>query len=208
MNIEIKDKSGKAVENLDLDDGVFGVEPNLEALKQYLRVFLFNQRQGTSSTKTRGEVRGSGIKPWRQKGTGRARVGSRRTPVWRGGGIVHGPHPKSWRLSLNKKVLRLAIISALSIKKTQNHLNVIDKITMKKPKTKQMIEILGSHGLRGETLLVLDKKNDAVVKSSANIPNLKVSLCDNLNAFELIRNKNVLFVRNAILKVQDKYAAK
>lgn len=207
MKIDVFDKKGKSVEKMELDKNVFGVEPNQTLLSQYVRVFRANQRQGTSSTKERSEVRGGGRKPWRQKGTGRARHGSIRSPLWVGGGIAHGPRPKSWNLSLPKRMKRAAIVSALSLKQSKNQVKVLKNLTMKEPKTKEVVEILKNLKLRGKTLLVLDKNDANIVKSARNIEKLSVSLGENLNGYDLISNQDVLFLKDAVIKLQEKYSA-
>lgn len=208
MKIDVYDNKGKSVEKLELNESVFGVEPNKVILAQYLRVFRANQRQGTSSTKTRAEVRGGGRKPWAQKGSGRARQGSIRSPLWPGGGITHGPKPKSWNLSLPKRMRRAAIISALSLKQSKNHIKVLKNLKMKEPKTKEMIELLKNLKLRGKTLLVLDKADTNILKSAQNIKKLSVSLGENLNGFDVIANQDVLLLKDAVAKVEEKYATR
>lgn len=208
MKIDVFDINGKSVEQLTLSKEVFGIEPNKEVMAQYLRVYNANQRQGTSSTKTRGEVEGTGKKPWKQKGTGRARVGSSRTPLWRHGGITHGPKPKDWSLDLPKKIKKLAIVSSLSAKFASHNLKIVNKIDLEKPKTKEISTMLKALGVAGKTLLIMDARSESLLKSSANIKNLNTALVSNLNAYELLNAKNVLFLKDAILKVQEKYEAK
>jgi len=207
MKIEVFDKNGKVVETLELSEGVFGVSPKLELLKQYIRVYLFNQRQGTGSSKTRREVAGSGRKLWKQKKTGRARMGSIRSPLWRGGGIAHGPKPKDWRLDLPKKMRRLAVISALSIKQAQDRIFILDKLSMKQPKTKEIVGLLGRLNLPGKTLFVLDNSQANILKSCANLKNVSVGTSENLNAFEVMKSANVLFLKDAVLSVQKRFGA-
>ncbi|OGC47268.1 50S ribosomal protein L4 [candidate division WWE3 bacterium RIFCSPHIGHO2_01_FULL_42_13] len=205
MKIDVFDKNGKSVEKMELDESVFGAEPNRALLAQYLRIFDTNQRQGTSSTKTRAEVRGGGRKPWRQKGTGRARHGSIRSPIWVGGGISHGPQPKDWSLSFPKKMKKVAIVSALSLKQAKKQLKVLDILSFKKPKTKEMTEILGNLELRGRTLLVINKADENILKSTRNIKLLTVSTGETLNGHDLLKNTHVLFLKDAISKVQERY---
>ena len=208
MKIDVFDKTGKSVEKMELSESVFGVEPNEALLSQYLRILDSNQRQGTSATKTRSEVSGGGRKPWRQKGTGRARHGSIRSPIWVGGGISHGPQPKDWSLTFPKKMKRQAVVSALSLKQENKQLKVLNDLSFKKPKTKEMVEILENLKLRGKTLLVVTKSDENILKSTRNIAGLTVSLSENLNGYDLLKNANVLFVKDAIGKVQDKYNSK
>ena len=208
MKVDVFDKTGKSVEKIELSESVFGVKPNEALLSQYLRILDSNQRQGTSATKTRGEVSGGGRKPWRQKGTGRARHGSIRSPIWVGGGISHGPQPKDWSLTFPKKMKRQAVVSALSLKQENKQLKVLNDLSFKKPKTKEMVEILENLKLRGKTLLVVTKSDENILKSTRNIAGLTVSLSENLNGYDLLKNANVLFVKDAIGKVQDKYNSK
>ncbi len=205
MKLDVFDTKGKVKEKIELSKGVFGVEPNTALLNQYIRVYRTNQRQGTSKVKDRSEVRGGGKKPWRQKGTGRARHGSIRSPLWRKGGIVHGPTPKSWHLSLPKQLRKSAIVSVLSQAAKDKKVHVIDKIDIKKPKTKQIVEILDALKLRGKTLLVLAKPNENVLKSARNIKNLKTVIVENVNGYDLLNCKNVLFEKDAIEIVDKKY---
>ncbi len=205
MKTQVLDIKGNNVEEIDLNDKVFGLIPNKHVLNLYVRVFLTNQRQGNSKVKDRSEVSGSGKKPWAQKGTGRARVGDKRNPIWRHGGIAHGPSTKSWSIDLPKKVRQLAIKSALSLKfKDQNAL-VLDKIKIDSPKTKEIAEILNNLKIRGKTLLVLDTIDTALIKSCANLKNVDTSFVDNLNAYELMRSNKVVFTKGSVNKLEEKY---
>uniref|UniRef100_A0A7C4TPE8 Large ribosomal subunit protein uL4 n=1 Tax=candidate division WWE3 bacterium TaxID=2053526 RepID=A0A7C4TPE8_UNCKA len=205
MQLDIFDKNGKSTGKLSLDKDVFGVIPNTQVVSQYIRVFLSNQRQGTSKVKTRGEVSGGGKKPWKQKHTGRARQGSTRSPQWRHGGIAHGPTPKEWLLKLPKKMKRLAIVSILSSKFSKNSINILNEIKISKPKTKDITEVLSNLKARGKVLLVTASKNDALIQSSRNIKKLKVSLAENLNGYELMNANKIVFLKDAIEKIQEKY---
>ena len=208
MELKVIDTKGKAAGKLTVSDTVFGAEPNPVILAQYLRVYNSNQRQGTSSSKDRSQVSGGGKKPWKQKGTGRARAGSIRSPIWVGGGIAHGPKPKSWTLSLPKKFRKVAIISALSLKASKKQVVVLDKLSMKAPKTKEMAEILKTLKLRGKTLIVLDKRDENILKSASNLKKLKVASADNLNGFDLVGTQDVVFVKDAAKIISEKYATK
>lgn len=208
MKVKVLDTKGNTVEEITLKKEVFGVEPNLEILGQYLRVFRANLRQGTSSTKTRGDVSGGGIKPWRQKGTGRARVGSSRVPLWRHGGISHGPQPKDWSLRFPKKMKRLAIISALSSVAADKKITVLDKISMKTPDTKAMTDILKKLDVAGKILIVLNTPESNTIKSAKNIKGVKTTVTTNLNAYELLNAKNVVFLKDAVESLEKKYASK
>jgi large subunit ribosomal protein L4 len=202
MKLDVLDNKGKSVEKIEVSDLVFGAEPNTTVMAQYLRVFNANQRQGTSSSKDRSQVRGGGRKPWAQKGTGRAR-----SPIWVGGGVAHGPKPKSWNLSLPKKLRKTAIVSALSLKASKGQVMVLNDLSMKAPKTKEIAELLKTLKLRGKTLLVLDKSDVNILKSASNIEKLNVSLSENLNGFDLVATQDVLFLKNAVVAVSEKYSA-
>lgn len=208
MKLDVLDNKGKSVEKIEVSDSVFGAEPNTTILSQYLRVYNANQRQGTSSTKRRSEVRGGGRKPWAQKGTGRARAGSTRSPIWVGGGVTHGPKPKSWNLSLPKRFKKAAIISALSVKASKGQVKVLKDLKMKEPKTKDIASLMSDLKLRGKTLLVLDKNDENILKSARNLKKVNVALSSNLNGFDLIGTQDVLFLKNAVVEVSEKYATK
>lgn len=209
MQISILDTKGKILKKMTLDKSVFGVIPNPIVMAQYERVFNANQRQGTSSTKTRGEVSGGGKKPWRQKGTGRARHGSSRSPIWRHGGITFGPKPKSWNLNLPKKVKRLAILSSLSKKVLDKNLIIIDDIKLKTPNTKKLTEILKNIKADSRRLLIVLDTNDMVIrKSASNIDGVKTALWENLNAHEVLLAHKVVMLKGAAQKLQGKYASK
>lgn len=208
MKLKVVDTKGKKIEDIELNKDVFGIEPNNDIIRQYLRVYKMNQRQGTSSTKTRSEVSGGGKKPWAQKGTGRARHGSIRSPIWRTGGIAHGPKPKSWNLSLPKKIKKTAIISALSYVSSKSKLVIIDKIDIRKPKTKKIVEMFKDLNLGGKILLVLDEKNENIYRSARNIAKVKVVLADNLNAYDLLNADYVVVLKKGIEKLQEKYGEK
>jgi large subunit ribosomal protein L4 len=206
MKLDVYDIKGKKIEAIELEKSVFDVVPNLDALKQYIRVFQLNQRQGTSSVKTRAEVSGSGRKPWKQKGTGRARVGSSRTPLWRHGGIVHGPKPRSWALSLPAKIKRLALISALSKKFSEDKILVLDSVDIKTPKTTEMIEIMNALKVKPyKVLVVLPEDSQNIRKSAQNIKGVSTALAHNLNTHEVLLANKVIFLKPALLNIQEKY---
>jgi len=209
MQVDIFDTTGKSVGKLALDKKVFGAEPNEALVSQYVRVYLANQRQGTSKVKGRAEVSGGGRKPWRQKGTGRARHGSIRSPLWPGGGIVHGPEPRDHSLSLPKKMKAKAMISALSHMAAGGGVNVIEGVDTKKvSKSKELAEVIKSLGLRGKVLLVLPEKNDLIVRSGRNIKNLSVSLGTNLSVYDVLSADHVLFLKKALEEIQERYKGK
>lgn len=208
MKTQVVDKTGKKIEELDLKPDVFGVESNDVLLAQYLRVYRANQRQGNSSTKDRGEVSGSGRKPWKQKGTGNARAGSKRSPLWRHGGVVHGPKPKSWRLEFPKRMRKLALLIALSEKRKGEKLTIIDEIKFKAPSSKNASEILGSLKLKGKSLVVLDENDANTIRSFNNIKDARTTFWGNLNTYDVLNCKNILFTKDAALKIQEKYESK
>ena len=182
--IDVYDIKGKKVSDVELAENIFGIEPNEAIVHSVLVNYLANQRQGTQSTKTRAEVRGGGRKPWRQKGTGRARQGSIRAPQWVKGGIALGPKPRSYKYTVNKKERRLAIKSLLSSKVLEKELTVVDKLEIKEIKTKTMVKALADLKVEGKTLIVLADKNENVLMSSRNIEGVKTILLNNINVFD------------------------
>lgn len=208
MKIDVLNIKGEKVEQITLKDTIFGIEPNDNVLSQYIRVFLHNQRQGTASTKDRSEVSGSGRKPWKQKGTGRARVGSIRSPLWVHGGVTHGPKPKDWSLSLNKKMKRLAMLSALSKKFTSKDVIVLDSLNFDTAKTKEMINVLNNIKADKKVLLVLNSVDKNVLKSGSNVDYLAIEQASILNAYEVMNSKKLIFVKDALLSLESKYLGK
>lgn len=204
--INVVDMAGKVVSELELNDAVFGIEPNKTAMHTAVVNYLANQRQGTQSTLTRTEVSGGGKKPYRQKGTGNARQGSTRAPQWRHGGIALGPKPRSYRLSMNKKVKRLAILSALSSKVISNEMIVVDTITTDEYKTKTMVNMLGAIGAQGKTLIVLDSADKKVIKSAANIDKVKTAQVNSLNVYDILNCDKFVIVKGAVEKLEEVYA--
>lgn len=209
MELKVVDKTGNQIEALQVTDAVFGVKPHLSSILLYIRMYLTNNRQGTVATKTRGDVSGGGRKPFQQKGTGRARAGSSRNPIWRKGGVAHGPQPRAWRLTINKKVKQLAMRSALSIKTSKEKLLVLDSLKLPKPKTTELLQILTKlvHTQR-KVLLVLPTKDDIVHKSSANIGWVKTVLVDDLNVYDIISADEVIIIAAAVKKLDKKYGTK
>ena len=183
--INVVDMAGKVVSELELNENVFGIEPNKTAMHSVVVNYLANQRQGTQSTLTRTEVSGGGRKPWRQKGTGHARQGSTRSPQWRHGGIALGPKPRSYRFTLNKKVRKLAMLSALSAKVSANEMVVVDAIKTDEFKTKTMVAMLKALEAEKKTLIVLDAVDAKVIKSAANIEGVKTTQYNTLNVYDL-----------------------
>ena len=204
--VDVYDLKGKKVSDVELAENVFGIEPNENIVHEVLVNYLANQRQGTQSTKTRSEVRGGGKKPWRQKGTGRARQGSIRAPQWIKGGIALGPKPRSYKYTVNKKERRLAIKSLLSSKVLENELTVVDKMELKEIKTKSMVSALSALKLEGKTLIILTENNENVVKSARNIEGVKTISLNNINVFDLLNCKNLVLPLDTVKKLEEVYA--
>ena len=205
-NIKVYDMAGKVVGDVELSEAVFGAEVNAAVLHTAVRAYLLNQRQGTQSTLTRTEVSGGGKKPWKQKGTGRARQGSTRAPQWTHGGVALGPKPRCYRVSLNKKVKRTALFSALSSKVAANDLIVVDNITATEYKTKNMIAMLSALGAEKKTLIVLPEVNEFVVKSCANIPGVKTAVCNAISTYDILNCNKFVISLDAVKKIEEVYA--
>ena len=204
--VDVYNMQGKKVSDVELSAAVFGIEPNETVVHSVLVNYLANQRQGTQSTKTRAEVRGGGRKPWRQKGTGRARQGSTRAPQWIKGGIALGPKPRSYRYTVNKKERRLAIKSVLSSKVLEKELTVLDKIELKEIKTKSMVKALTALKLEGKTLIVLPENDKNVVMSARNIEGVKTISANNINVFDLLKYNNLVLPVDTVKKLEEVYA--
>lgn len=204
--INVVDMAGKVVSELELNENVFGIEPNKTAMHSAVVNYLANQRQGTQSTLTRTEVSGGGRKPWRQKGTGHARQGSTRSPQWRHGGIALGPKPRSYRFVLNKKVKKLAMLSALSSKVSENEMIVVDAIKTDEFKTKTMVAMLKALEAEKETLIVLDAVDAKVIKSAANIEGVKTTQYNTLNVYDILNCDKFVIVKGAVEKLEEVYA--
>ena len=204
--VDVYDIKGKKVSDIELADSVFGIEPNENIVHAVLVNYLANQRQGTQSTKTRAEVRGGGKKPWRQKGTGRARQGSIRAPQWIKGGIALGPKPRSYKYTVNKKEKRLAIKSVLSSKVIEKELTVVDKLELKEIKTKEMQKALNNLKVEGKTLILLPEKNETVQKSARNIEGVKTTLVNTINVYDLLKYKNLVITLDTVKKLEEVYA--
>ena len=205
-NVAVLDMAGKKVGTIDLSDAIFGIEPNEAVMHQMVVSYLANQRQGTQSALTRSEVSGGGKKPWRQKGTGRARQGSTRAPQWTHGGVVFAPKPRSYSFSVNKKVKRLAMKSALSSKVIDNDLIVVDAITMDEFKTKVMAEMLNAIGVEKKALIVLPEVDKKVIKSASNIPGVKTAQVNELNVYDILNADKLVIVKDAVSKIEEVYA--
>ena len=204
--VDVLDMKGKKVSDIELAESVFGIEPNEAIVHSVLVNYLANQRQGTQSTKTRAEVSGGGRKPWRQKGTGRARQGSIRAPQWIKGGIALGPKPRSYKYTVNKKERRLAIKSVLSSKVLEKELTVVDKLEVKEIKTKTMVKALADMKVEGKTLIILPENNKNVLMSSRNIEGVKTIVANNINIFDLLKYKNLILPVDTVKKLEEVYA--
>jgi 50S ribosomal protein L4, bacterial/organelle len=204
--IAVLNMQGKEVEKLELSDSVFAVEPNVSVLNDMVKNYLANQRQGTQSTLTRAEVRGGGKKPWRQKGTGRARQGSTRAPHWTHGGVAFGPKPRSYSYTLNKKVKRIAMKSALSSKVADSEMLVIDSIDMDNYKTKTIVEMLKAVGSEKKALIVLPSVDAKVIASASNIPGVKTTQVNTLNVYDILNADKFIVVKDAVAKIEEVYA--
>ena len=204
--VDVYDVEGKKVKTLELKEEVFGLTPNEAVIHSVLVNYLANQRQGTQSTKTRAEVSGGGRKPWRQKGTGRARQGSIRAPHWVGGGIALGPKPRSYNYTVNKKEKRLAIKSLLSSKVLENALTVVDHLELKEIKTKEMAKILNNLKVEGKTVILLPEGNENVQKSARNIEGVKTLRVDTINVYDLLKHKNLVVTEDTVKKLEEVYA--
>ena len=204
--VDVYNMQGKKVSDVELSEAVFGIEPNENVVHSVLVNYLANQRQGTQSTKTRAEVRGGGKKPWRQKGTGRARQGSIRAPQWIKGGIALGPKPRSYKYRVNKKEKQLAIKSILSAKVLDNELTVVDKFEVTEPKTKIMSKALTDLKVEGKTLIILADKNENVYLSSRNIEGIKTIQLTMINVFDLLNCNKLVLPLDTVKKLEEVYA--
>lgn len=204
--IDVYDINGKKVKKLELNEAVFGIEPNEAVVHSVLVNFLANQRQGTQSTKTRSEVSGGGRKPWRQKGTGRARQGSIRAPQWIKGGIALGPKPRSYKYTVNKKERQLAVKSVLSSKVLENELVVVDSLPLNDIKTKEMVKALSNLKVEGKALIMLPEKNEKVQKSARNIEGVKTTLVETINVYDLLKYNKLVVTEDTVKKLEEVYA--
>ena len=204
-NVAVLNMAGAQVGTIELNDAIFGIEANEHVMHQAVVQYLANQRQGTQSTKTRAEVRGGGRKPYRQKGTGRARQGSIRSPQWVGGGVVFAPKPRDYSFKLNKKVKRLALQSALSTKVAEGKIIVLDELTLSEVKTKEMVKVLGNIKC-DNALIVMDGSNENVMLSARNIPTVKTASVNTINVYDLLKYNNLVVTKEAVEKIQEVYA--
>lgn len=201
--VALLNQTGQNVGEVELLDSVFGIEPNQQAVYDVVKAQRAAMRQGTHQTKTRTEVRGGGRKPWKQKGTGRARSGSTRSPLWVGGGTVFGPHPRKYTLKVNRKVRRLALKSVLSDKLASDSLKVLDKIELENVKTKGMVEVLNNLSLTGKVAIVLNENNENVALAARNIPNVTVTTVSHVSVYELMNFNTVVVTADAVKKYEE-----
>ena len=210
MNYKVYDMKGAEAGTIELNDGIFAVPVNPIVIHEAVKQYLANQRQGTQSTLTRTEVRGGGRKPWRQKGTGRARQGSIRAPQWTHGGVALGPKPRSYRITMNKKAKRLALKSAFSSKVAAEEFIVVDSLAFDAPKTKKMVEVLAALNAAGKkALIVVDAKsdtNDIVISSARNIEGVKTLYVNTLNVYDIIKHDVLIMTKDAVNKTEEVYA--
>lgn len=204
--VNVYNQLGEVVGDIELNEAIFGIEVNEHVVYEVVKNHLANRRQGTQSAKTRAEVRGGGRKPWRQKGTGRARQGSIRAPQWKGGGVVFAPKPRSYRYSVPKKVRRLAMKSVLSSKVLEGELRILDALTIDAFSTKKAKEILKNLSLETKTMIVLPEGNDMIIKSFANLPKVETVVVDCMNVYDLMRFDNLVIVKDALSKIEEVYA--
>ena len=205
-NVKVFDMAGKEVGEITLSDVIFGAEIKGAVLHAAVRTYLMNQRQGTQSTLTRSEVSGGGRKPWRQKGTGRARQGSTRSPQWTHGGIALGPKPRDYRVAMNKKTKRVALYSALSAKVAEGNLIVVDDIKCTEYKTKTIVNMLNALGAAKKSLIVLPEVDNFVVKSAANVPGVVTSLYSTINVYDILNAEKFIISKAAVEKLEEVFA--
>ncbi len=203
-NVALYNIAGKSIGEVELQESIFGIEPNASVLHTVVKAYLANQRQGTQSSLTRAEVRGGGIKPWKQKGSGRARQGSTRSPQWRHGGVVFAPKPRDYRMNINKKVKRIALKSALSSKVLEKNLVVYDQLNIAAPKTREMVKALNALEIK-KALIVLGDKNETVERATRNIPNVKTIQVGTLNAYEILKYDTLVLTEDSLKKIEEVY---
>ena len=204
--LSVLDMTGKKVSDIELKDSIFSIEPNMSAMHLVVVSYLANQRQGTQSTKTRSEVSGGGKKPWRQKGTGRARQGSTRAPQWYHGGIALGPKPRTYGIDVNKKVRRLAMKSALSSKVAADEMIVLDSVNLDAIKTKEIAKMFEAIKAQKKVLVVLPENNEVIYKSTRNIEGAKVSTVNTLNVYDILNCDTIVVLKDAVTKIEEVYA--
>jgi large subunit ribosomal protein L4 len=207
MELDVIDRQGTPVEKIAVADSMFAAEVKTHLFHQVVRMQLAKRRRGTASTKTRGEVSGGGRKPWRQKGTGRARAGSTRSPLWRGGGVALGPKPRDYAYKLPKKVRRAALCSALSLKTQEGLLKVVDRLDLPAPKTKQMVGFLRDLGVEKASVILLVDSNPNVQLAARNLPEVKVLRAEGVNVYDLLAHDYLICTREVLMKLQERVAS-
>lgn len=203
--IDILDVKGNVVGDVELSEGIFGIEPNEYVVHEVVVALLANRRQGTRSALTRSEVRGGGRKPWRQKGTGRARAGTIRSPLWRGGGVIFAPKSRDYSKKVNKKVKALAMKSVFSAKVQDNELRILNQLAMEVPKTKEMIAVLNNINAQ-KALIILPDNNEAVIRSASNIPKVATTTVNELNVYDMLKYDILIMTQEALEKIEEVYA--
>lgn len=203
--VAVYNTAGKEVGTMELNDAVFGVEINQNVLHEVIKAHLANKRQGTQSTLTRAEVRGGGAKPWRQKGTGRARQGSTRSPQWRHGGVVFAPKPRDYHITVNRKVKRNALKSALTSKVVENEIIILESLDLKEAKTKEMVKVLKALDVK-KALIVLEDGNPYTVRAAKNIQGIETTLATTLNPYDILKYDKFIVTKNAVEKIEEVYA--
>lgn len=204
--VKVLNMDGQGAGTIELKDEIFGIEPNQNAIHAVVKNHLANKRQGTQSAKTRGEVRGGGRKPFRQKGTGRHRQGSSTDPSQIGGGVVFAPKPRSYRYTIPKKLRRLAMLSALSSKVLEKEIIILDELKFDAPKTKDMVKVLENVNADRKALIIMAEKDDNVIKSAANIPGIRTALVSTMNVYEIINHTNFIVTKEAVNKIEEVYS--
>ena len=203
--IDVLDVKGNVVGDVELSEGIFGIEPNEHVVHEVVVALLANRRQGTRSALTRSEVRGGGRKPWRQKGTGRARAGTIRSPLWKGGGVIFAPKSRDYSKKVNKKVKALAMKSVFSAKAQDNELRVLNQLVMDVPKTKEMIAVLNNINAQ-KALIVLPENNEAIIRSANNIPKVATTTVNELNVYDMLKYDVLIMTQEALQKIEEVYA--
>ncbi|AWW26732.1 50S ribosomal protein L4 [Acetobacterium carbinolicum] len=203
--IDVLDVKGNVVGDVELSEGIFGIEPNEHVVHEVVVALLANRRQGTRSALTRSEVRGGGRKPWRQKGTGRARAGTIRSPLWKGGGVIFAPKSRDYSKKVNKKVKALAMKSVFSAKAQENELRVLNQLVMDAPKTKEMIAVLNNINAQ-KALIVLPENNEAIIRSANNIPKVATTTVSELNVYDMLKYDVLIMTQEALQKIEEVYA--
>ncbi|MGI6362834.1 MAG: 50S ribosomal protein L4 [Bacillota bacterium] len=204
--VAVHNSKGEQVAELELNSAIFAAPINQAAMHEVVVAYLANQRRGTASTKTRGLVRGGGRKPWRQKGTGRARHGSSRSPIWTGGGVVFGPHPRDYTVRIPKKLRRAALKSALTTKYNNKELIVLDQLTIEEPKTAEIVTLLNNLNIDGKALILTAEAAPTVFKSARNIPTVSTGVVTNINTYQVLNSGALIFTKDAIAKLEEVFA--